>query len=193
MLGSFLYLETPSLPHCQFTPSEILPSHQYQTSNVLKSESVVIYLPSDLALVFWFPFVALTESILSKHIYGVAFLTILSDELSCLFSWSVRFWGFQPNSPISGKKKFALITHLSMVRRRWHMRYEGCRAAFLGPFACRARRLGCKVTSASQRETLPPPGWCWDSRIKIAVLIGIFWGWWNDAIWHIIVCICQNL
>lgn len=53
---------------------------------------------------------------------------------------------------------------------------EEWRAAFPGPFVCTTGQSSCLVKVTSQRETLPSPGWCWESRIKIAVAIGIFWG-----------------
>lgn len=49
-------------------------------------------------------------------------------------------------------------------------------AAFLGPRACRAGRLSCLVKAVSQIEALPPPGWCWESGIKITAAFGIFGG-----------------
>ena len=96
----------------------------------------------------------------------------------------LRFWGFQPNLPVSEKKQLTHRNRLTMFWRKWHWRCEGCKAAFLGSFACQAGRLSCTVKALSQRETLPPTGWCWESRIKIAVAIGVFWGRKNYGVWH---------
>ena len=170
------------------------PLSVYSCRNPYKPPNNVLKRESGHLTWFWSPvfsssFVAFTESILSKHIYELLSWLLSLMNRPAYSVKSVRFWGFQPNLPISGRKKLTHITRLTIAMRRWHMRCEGCRAAFLGPFACRADRLSCMVKAASQRETLPPPGWCWESRIKIAVAIGVFLGSWNYGVWHIILCI----
>lgn len=140
--GSFLYLEILSLPHYQFPLTEIFPSHQYQTSIVLKKESVVILPPSsDLVLVssFVISFCCSHCEYFIKAYLWVAFLTTLSDELSCLFSWSMRFWGFQPNLPISGEK-LNVITSLTIARRRWHSGVWGMGSCLPRSFCMQSRQ-----------------------------------------------------
>lgn len=186
VLVSFHYLEILSLPHYQFTPAEILTSHQV----MYWRESLVIWLGFGLQ----FSHLPLLPSL--KVFYQSIFMSCFLDYslwwiVLLIQSWVWDSEAFSQTCLFQGGRSLPNITPLTIARRRWHMRCEGCRAAFLGPFACRADRLSCMVKAASQRETLPPPGWCWESRIKIAVAAGVFLGWWNYG--HIILCICQKL